>query len=718
MKKNIVRLLIFIIAFIEPVIGYSQQPQPNQLLKMPEVVPASPDAAAIEKFGNIPVSYTTGVPNISIPIYTIKCGSLSWPVSLSYHAGGIRVDESASMAGLGWSVNAVGSITRSRVGRHDEESNTEPVYPNITTADHAYLYAVLNGTADSELDVFNFNFNGKSGKFVVRQDGTVFQVPLSNLKISYTSNFNSFTIKDESGVAYTFDVKEMTTSQSMPAELTSTYYTSTWYLSQVELPDKNNKIVFTYADAGTTYETYRSFSQTVGDKWVLSGSSAIFQNVNDNSQSATFVNVGVRKISSIAFPNGTLTFNYDAAYRLDIGTGSNVSNKLTSININSIFNAVTTQLKRFTFYSSYFFYNPTAVPTNSTHYRLRLDSLTESGINSEPTPKKYKFAYNSTPLPPRQSYGQDMWGFSNGQWANPSLLQTQSITFNNGSYNLSFSFGDANRNVDTVQMKGWMLNTIYYPTGGRTEFTFDSHLYSAEQNLSSVDERNANVFGSQSYPQTTTTTFTYPTSANSPDARVIVDMSMFNFPNVTQPSWVSIKDLVTNAIVYTKTQNNPYQRAQSDEPIKLVLGRNYEIKAYVYSTVSNAQLDASIKIRWFNYTSTPDIRKGGGLRVRSIKSYTSGGTIASTESYIYDTATTLTPFALLQRNYSEVIFRLGKPFQAYPDPVCTYYYSPLCRIYTASPAYAVTTAMGSPMLYRRIQKITTDSATGAINGKS
>ncbi len=50
---------------------------------------ASPNAAALGKYGDIPVSYHTGVPEISIPLYTITEGSLSVPISLSYHSSGI-----------------------------------------------------------------------------------------------------------------------------------------------------------------------------------------------------------------------------------------------------------------------------------------------------------------------------------------------------------------------------------------------------------------------------------------------------------------------------------------------------------------------------------------------------------------------------------------------------------------------------------------------------
>ncbi|MEJ0034332.1 MAG: hypothetical protein WDO15_30130 [Bacteroidota bacterium] len=76
------------------------------------VVPPSPNAASLGKYGDIPVGYHTGVPNISIPLYELKEGDVNLPVSLSYHASGVRVAEVASWVGLGWSLNAGGVITR------------------------------------------------------------------------------------------------------------------------------------------------------------------------------------------------------------------------------------------------------------------------------------------------------------------------------------------------------------------------------------------------------------------------------------------------------------------------------------------------------------------------------------------------------------------------------------------------------------------------------
>src|ERR1700761_6632744 len=116
-------------------------------------IPASPDAAALGKFGSIPVGPYTGTANISIPLYTIKSGDLTLPVSLGYHSSGNKVEEMASSVGLGWSLNAGGVITRSIRGLADEEYNgflTQNSASQIKTQTGNLDY-YLNATADGTL---------------------------------------------------------------------------------------------------------------------------------------------------------------------------------------------------------------------------------------------------------------------------------------------------------------------------------------------------------------------------------------------------------------------------------------------------------------------------------------------------------------------------------------------------------------------------------------
>src|ERR1700733_7238015 len=72
----------------------------------------SPTQQAFQKYGDIPVSAYTGIPSVSVPLYTVSYRDISVPITLSYHASGIKVAEEASQVGLGWVINAGGSISR------------------------------------------------------------------------------------------------------------------------------------------------------------------------------------------------------------------------------------------------------------------------------------------------------------------------------------------------------------------------------------------------------------------------------------------------------------------------------------------------------------------------------------------------------------------------------------------------------------------------------
>jgi hypothetical protein len=142
------------------------------------VVVNPPNAAALGKYGDIPVSMHTGIPNVNVPLHTINgTGGLSAPISLSYHASGIKVVETASWAGLGWTLNAGGAITRTVRGGLDEgritssgrgrslfSASLATVETNLnpTTGNNQYIVDMSEGKWDVEPDAYNFNFNGYS----------------------------------------------------------------------------------------------------------------------------------------------------------------------------------------------------------------------------------------------------------------------------------------------------------------------------------------------------------------------------------------------------------------------------------------------------------------------------------------------------------------------------------------------------------------------------
>ena len=74
------------------------------------ILPASPDVSALLKYIKTPVNYYTGIPDISIPLYTIQEGNLELPIVLRYHAGGIKVSEISSWVGAGWTLDVGGFV--------------------------------------------------------------------------------------------------------------------------------------------------------------------------------------------------------------------------------------------------------------------------------------------------------------------------------------------------------------------------------------------------------------------------------------------------------------------------------------------------------------------------------------------------------------------------------------------------------------------------------
>jgi hypothetical protein len=158
---------------------FSQTPPSDTYLKsMNSFLPGSPEAAQIMKYQDYPVNLFTGVPEISIPIFTVSGKGISVPISLSYHGGGgIKVDEQATNIGLNWALEAGGEITRDIRGGPDEGGSGTSGFINkpYTIANYVddfnccsgtYINQQLwvdamNGHTDLEPDIFYFSFGGQ-----------------------------------------------------------------------------------------------------------------------------------------------------------------------------------------------------------------------------------------------------------------------------------------------------------------------------------------------------------------------------------------------------------------------------------------------------------------------------------------------------------------------------------------------------------------------------
>jgi hypothetical protein len=112
----------------------------------------SPNVASLGLFGQIPADYFTGVPDINIPLHTIQMKEIQLPVRLKYHIGNIKPDVSPSWVGLGWILEAGGSITRIINGRKDEMTKEENSLLNnstVTPSEHPGYYYQASKLVDS-----------------------------------------------------------------------------------------------------------------------------------------------------------------------------------------------------------------------------------------------------------------------------------------------------------------------------------------------------------------------------------------------------------------------------------------------------------------------------------------------------------------------------------------------------------------------------------------
>jgi hypothetical protein len=224
----------------------------------PNVANYSPNTAAFLKYSDRPVSKYTGIPSVSIPIYTIQDGSFSLPIDLSYHGGGIKVEEDASWVGLGWNLNYGGQISRVVRGGEEDFSTTgngfyktsvpfkDPAALNAETitwpaAAMAPAFVAINGTTeqyacaqgqsfqlrppnafespygiDGEPDIFNFQAGQYSGKFIIDRPqcaGETYHIrvlsPENRLKITLVTPGNTFTILTPDGILYEYAVKDL-----------------------------------------------------------------------------------------------------------------------------------------------------------------------------------------------------------------------------------------------------------------------------------------------------------------------------------------------------------------------------------------------------------------------------------------------------------------------------------------------------------------------------
>ncbi|SDM14801.1 hypothetical protein [Chryseobacterium taihuense] len=196
-----------------------------------------PTVSSLATYANVPISYASGIPDISIPLLNLptRNKNINLDLSLSYNPLNAAPGEAASDVGRGWSLFMGGVISRKIIGELDEMYN-----------DSSFSYYKKNEFDD----IYYYNLPGLSGKFKIVRNITAntFQVlnTSSNLvKIEFTRTNNtatlivdSFTITDTKGIKYIFNDFSLSNTQQNSHLLDGRIYRSAFFLSQIK--DANN----------------------------------------------------------------------------------------------------------------------------------------------------------------------------------------------------------------------------------------------------------------------------------------------------------------------------------------------------------------------------------------------------------------------------------------------------------------------------------------------
>ncbi len=450
-------------------------------INAPEYIPHSPSVSALGQYGMIPISTNTGIPNIDIPLFTVQSGSLSLPVSISYHGAGIKAADRPSEIGIGWALNAGGAIARIIQGVKDEKKQYDEnltgngfyniIFPDtedpvLYDREQAFFGEISDSResakADGIPDLFVYNFNGKAGKFLLKNkfvEGLppeFMTIPYAPIKIEHDDNFKEFKITDETGTAYQFGgtVLDAAIDYTRNVSLNEPFYDKAtgFHLTSIKSANTIDEISISYVRKITYSDLPKASTIRQHIEYLTGGEHSSYS--VDTHRDYDQMEVDGWQVSEILFKNGKLIFDYP---------GENATN-LAAVTVMSKTGNDYIPIKKFKFYQTGFF----------------LDSIQEIGYKNgveNPLPA-YIFSYFRTDLVHFENNGinrlkaQDYWGYFNGKIDNENMLMVKPP--DPAVQTTAEVVPDLEkRKPDELYMKAGSIETITYPTGGTTKFSFE-----------------------------------------------------------------------------------------------------------------------------------------------------------------------------------------------------------------------------------------------------
>lgn len=603
---------------------YAQDPQTMDNPTKWDVDIKTPNAAAVERYGNTPVNLATGLPQINVPIYTIKTTTYALPVTASYHAAGIKVDDLSGDIGLGWNLSAGYTISRTLRGLPDERPNgyLKPLSgPSLipsyeytssnTTIDTFKL--VADGFKDTQPDEFSFSIGGFSGKFILAP-GKVILLPDQDVKVEYTlvGADLSFILTDNKGIKYHFN--DISTTYQISCQGDEFPYNSSWHISKITFPDTKEEITFQYV------VEQQSMSSSSESKIYEYGGVGPRPVKSRSCESSILVNE--KKLSQVLFPQGKLLFNYNTA-KLDV-TNTHAIDKIQLQNKQGFLE------KEFRF--NYSYYNPSS--SNNLAKKLKLDSI-RTFDNNNVKLSGFSFAYNGNTIPAYGAKSKDVWGYNNGK-ANTSLIPGNTFLIDNNNF---VPGGD--RTIDSGHTAKGILNKITYPTGGYTQFEFENNTagagcgvyFNTNDSINTVVEATVAADCRRSeFPYSETGIIFFTPSSNT-TSHTIVETNQYNCTGTTL--FYTLENVSTNQVLV--------QGMTSQGNIPLIAGHNYKLT--LTTNCEDAEANMIECRKWGNVsiayvkrvlnTDTAKYRLAGGLRVKTVTDFDQYSNMVNTRKYEY-----------------------------------------------------------------------------------
>lgn len=472
-------------------------------IKLPVLSPQSPNTSVLGKYGDVQVNESTGVIAPSIPLLEYDAGRIKLPIALNYNGNGVKVSQDPTWAGINWSLNPSGVITREVRDKIDEKterinrvydvtqqsldalplSNANGYIGNTVNTNSPWVQK-LNAigkyvSVDTEVDIFNYNFLGYSGSFYLDVDNQVHLIKYNKeLSITFVyvpdyfsnnttiTNNSYFTIKTPEGDTFKFGGSNASESSRTFARsgagssAQSEYAQNAFYLYQISFLN-GGAVNFEYDGYGggcfnelPLQETAKIYTNTAGGFFCGKTGVTIISEIQKM--------VRLKKITNTI---NNLQVFFDSYF---INECSGVY-RLNNVSLQSINSGITTNLK--TIYLDYFTVNTEEQASKNRFFlqKVRFFDRNNTFVN------QYKLEYyNANLLPNKKSFAQDELGYFNGKTTNTTLL------FDPGAnINLSESFyntlcgGLADREASLNHSQFGSLTKITYPTGGFSTFEYE-----------------------------------------------------------------------------------------------------------------------------------------------------------------------------------------------------------------------------------------------------